>query len=308
MNSYIIPNLDQHDRQMLHDHGVVFFPWCSDIITDDTQIKKALNLLGATATKEATEIPDVFQLTLVFDPLPAPQTSAPRMDRLKTTQPTKAHSVGGGIQKSDTRQRYVSLCSSRLRDLSAQAEKQIEDRKPKLASAQNAFVQTSRKHFVGSNKLTEDQLKRSFAEQFERLLSLNKVKTVRVTNGTILVYTETLFAIDPATGNNHELGRYLIAIDTHGNNDGVRWFNLTRRVRTVQPRMNAPRVFDDGKAVVDEVKETFLELIAQFEFATVAELAIQFVETVSDDPLSNFIPKWPHAAQEPIHEQSRQRR
>jgi hypothetical protein len=63
----------------------------------------------------------------------------------------------------------------------------------------------------------------------------------------------------------------------------------------VHPGMNAPRVYPDGTACIDEIKETLLELIAQFEFATVAELAIQFVETIGEDELSKFIDKWPLA-------------
>jgi hypothetical protein len=87
----------------------------------------------------------------------------------------------------------------------------------------------------------------------------------------------------------------MIVIRTDGLDDGVRWFNSTRRVRTVQPGMNAPRVYPDGTACIDEIKETLLELIAQFEFATVAELAIQFVESVGEDDMSKFIDKWPLA-------------
>jgi hypothetical protein len=104
-----------------------------------------------------------------------------------------------------------------------------------------------------------------------------------------------LQATDPRTGVCYELGRFLVVIRTNGTNAGVSWFNQTRRVSTIQPNMNAPRVFADGSPCADEIRETLLELIAQFEFATVVELAIQFVETLVDDELSKYIDKWPRA-------------
>jgi hypothetical protein len=304
MNSYIIPNFDENDRQMLHEHGVVFFPWAEGIIFDHTQLQKSLQLLGARATQQPSDIEQVFLLTLHFDPISvaraaADSPSAAQLPSRQRANPSQTKRQLDGSQ-SDTnhsaaRRHYIEICSSRLKDLTVQSEEKIAQRKLKLASAQDHFIETMRKHFVGKAKLTEEAIRSSSIEQFERLLLVDKVRTVRVTSGAILIYTDMLYATDPATGSRRELGCFLIIIDTNGTNDGVRWLNLTRRIRTVQPGMNAPRVFEDGKAFVDEVKETLLELIAQFEFATVAELAIQFVETVSDDPLSNFINKWPEA-------------
>ncbi len=307
MNSYIIPNLDENDRQMLHEHGVVFFPWAEGIIFDQTQLEKSLQLLGATATEQASDIENVSLLNLHFDPISVARAAAnspsaaqlnQRSSRPRANQSQTKRRLDG--PQSDTnhdaaRRHYIEICSSRLKELTVQSEEKIAQRKLKLESAQEHFIETSRKHFVGKANLTEDAIRSNSIEQFERLLQVDKVRTVRVTSGAILIYTDMLYATDPATGSRRELGCFLIIINTRGTNDGVRWLNLTRRIRTVQPGMNAPRVFEDGKAFVDEVKETLLELIAQFEFATVAELAIQFVETVSDDPLSNFIYKWPEA-------------
>lgn len=284
MKSYIVPNLDNNDKQMLHDHGVVYYPWDDvSIIIGESHLEQALRLLGATATEKETEYEGFYQLTLTFTPTPnaVAQTNPRGRQYDATTQASRA--------------RYIELCSARLGDMAKQAVAKINNRKQKLVPAQEVFVKNARHHFCGSTNLPEDALKTRFSDEYDRLLAVDKVKAVRVTNGALLVFTDTLVATHPKTGKRHELGEYMIVIRTDGMDDGVRWFNSTRRVRTVQPGMNAPRVYPDGTACIDEIKETLLELIAQFEFATVAELAIQFVETVGEDDLSKFIEKWPLA-------------
>lgn len=280
MKSYIVPNLDNNDKQMLHDHGVVYFPWNNDILINPPQLEQVLQLLGATATEQETEFEGMYLLTLAFNAAPA------------TKQPTQAKR-GFNMAHAASRARYIEMCSARLGELARQAQAKVVERKQKLAPVQDVFIKTSRSHFVTTNSASEAALKANFAEQFDRLTAVEKVKAVRVTTGALLIYTDCLFARDPRTKQLHELGSYLIIIRTDGSEDGVRWYNSTRRVRTVQPGMNAPRVFADGTACIDEIKETLLELIAQFEFATVAELAIQFVENVAEDELSKFIDKWP---------------
>lgn len=284
MKSYIVPNLDSNDKQMLHDHGVVYYPWDNvSIIIGEAHLEQALRLLGATATEQATEFEGFYMLTLTFNP--APTVVAPVSGRARQYD----------MATSASRTRYIELCSARLGDMAKQAMAKVNSRKQKLSTAQETFVKYARNHFVGASSLPEDALKQRFSDEYDRLIVTDKVKAVRVTTGALLVFTDTLVATNPKDGRRHELGEFMIVIRTDGADDGVRWFNSTRRVRTVQPGMNAPRVYPDGTACIDEIKETLLELIAQFEFATVAELAIQFVETVGEDELSKFIEKWPLA-------------
>jgi hypothetical protein len=48
--------------------------------------------------------------------------------------------------------------------------------------------------------------------------------------------------------------------------------------------------------MANEIKQTFLDLIARCEFAALADLAIQFIETVNDDCAGRLVSCWPHAA------------
>ncbi|MBI4533896.1 MAG: hypothetical protein HY711_08095 [Candidatus Melainabacteria bacterium] len=278
MKSYIVCGLDNSDKGLLHNHGVVFYDWNTDIIIDQTQLEPTLSILNATATEAPTEYEDLYKLTLQFN--------------------AKAESTGDKNRVLDrahaqSRASYIQACSYRLKGLENEAQAKVSDGRQKLVSAQESFVWLARQHHLSGTRVQEDKLRQTFAEQFQRLINVPKVRAIRVSNGSILVYTDMLYARNPGTGLLHELGQYLIVIRTDGSDDALRWFNRTRRIRTIQPGMNAPRVFADGTACVDEIKETLLELIAQFEFATVVELAIQFVETITNDELSKHIEKWP---------------
>ncbi|HEY9868416.1 MAG TPA: hypothetical protein V6D08_04570 [Candidatus Obscuribacterales bacterium] len=280
MKTYIVPGLDNVDRELLHNHGVLFYPWGTEIIVDQSQLPAALQLLNATATEAPTEYEGMYMLTLQFNTMVSAESADKRaLDRAR----------------SQSRANYIQACQARLKDFLTQAQQKVSEHRKKLSPAQDSFVALARQRFLAAQGKVDERMEREFREQFQRLLATPKVRAVRVTSGALLVYTETLYARDPRTGLRHELGEYLIVIRTDGVEDGVRWFNSTRRVRTIHPGMNAPRVFANGTACADEIKETLLELIAQFDFATVAELAIQFVETLTNDELSKYIDRWPVA-------------
>ena len=281
MKSYIVTGVDDVDKRMLHNNGVVFYPWDTDIVIDQTQLDLVLSLLNATATEAATEFENMYKLTLQFNVIaPAGNTTKNRaVDRAR----------------AQSRAKYIEVCSSRLNEFLVEATTKTSEARQKLLPAQSNFVLSARLRYLADKSKPADELKREFDEQFQRLTQIPKVETVRVTNGAILIYTDTLYATNPNSGLSHELGKFLIVIHTNGDRDGVRWFNRTRRVRTVQPGMNAPRVFADGTACADEIKETLLELMSQFDFATMTELAIQFVETLTDDEPSKYIDRWPCA-------------
>jgi len=61
----------------------------------------------------------------------------------------------------------------------------------------------------------------------------------------------------------------------------------------VRDDMNAPTVFSDGQAGAAEIHATIMELIARLELSTVAELAIQFIETPENNEYGKYVSNWP---------------
>ncbi len=190
MKSYIVPGLDSTDRDLLHNHGIVFYDWNTEIIVNESQMADALQLLGATATEAATEYENMYMLTLVFN------TTAPTADGDKRALDRS---------RRQSRANYIQACQARLQDFVTQAQANVTDGRKKLGPAQDRFVMLSRQQFVAGQGTVSEQ---DLAEQFERLLEVPKVKAVRVSSGAILVYTETLTASDPRTSQTYELGEY----------------------------------------------------------------------------------------------------
>ena len=146
--------------------------------------------------------------------------------------------------------------------------------------------------FAGKT-VTSEQHRLQFAAEFDRLRDVRGVKNVTVAGNLVMLNTDILCAQHPQSGASHEIGKFLVVINLHGGKSPVRWLNGTRRVDGLRPAMNAPGVYSDGTPIFDEIQETMLELIARLELSIVAELAIQFIESVTSDLSGTHLAKWP---------------
>lgn len=139
--------------------------------------------------------------------------------------------------------------------------------------------------------------------EFDKLASLPKVRDIAVANDFINVFTETLFCKNPQTGKTYEIGQFRIQLPVDGNTTNLRWHNETRRVNAYSEKMHAPHVFPDGHACLGNASQAVAELTAAYEFAALAMLAIQFVETVNlNDAAGKHLDKWP-VVEEPAKKQ-----
>lgn len=202
------------------------------------------------------------------------------------------------------RQAYANECSARLQKSLAELEDKISNGNSKILEFQQSIVNAIR-----SVKESERQLEHLasyrgkthelYGQEFDKLLTVKGVKDMDISNGVITVFTDILYCVDPRSGKRHEIGAFHIKIFTDGSNNGVRWNNLTHRIDGNENGMHAPHIFPSGKACLGSAQEIFPELIANYEFAAVAMLAIQFVESVNtDDSAGKYIDKWPIAKKE----------
>lgn len=182
------------------------------------------------------------------------------------------------------RDRYIQVCSSRLRLNENQLRKEVN-------SSRNLIADLERKLVVEHRKWRENSLllefhesgNRSslaqFGQEFDKLTALSKVIDVKLTGDQISVYTDTLFCVNPSDGEVYEIGKFRIEIFTDGQKNGVRFFNLTNQVRGYQ----APHVNSEGKACLGNMSEVIPELIANYEYSALAMIAIQFIESYNSD-------------------------
>ena len=205
------------------------------------------------------------------------------------------------VRKAKSREDYIKQCSGRFEKLLRNTERAIVDGEKKVKRLQQELVVAIRELQGSAKKL--EQLKAAnggmdatYGAEFDKLHTIKKIKFVEVANGTVSVFTDVIYCVNPNTNRRHEIGAFRIDINVGGQNDCVRWFNLTRKVNGYKPDMNAPHVFTNGEACFGNSAEVFAELVANYEFAAAAMVAIQFVESVNiHDSAGQYIDRWPIA-------------
>lgn len=194
------------------------------------------------------------------------------------------------------RQLYMAACSSRINELIAQNRQELITRRLTIEQTQKALIRELR-----ALRLTEGRScgmgvidREVFLSEFEALVSVPRVKDIRVEDGSISVYTEMLFADDPRSGKRHELGEFVIQFLTDGQADCVRWYNLTRRVNAGRDVQQAPHVYNSGRSCLHMIKDSLVDLVSEMQFAVAAQLAIDFIEQVDvEEPDGAQLDKWP---------------
>lgn len=197
------------------------------------------------------------------------------------------------------RQSYVETSTGRLSINIEQTKRKIEEVHKEITDLQQKLLKAIRITLGAERKLsqlescaTEDL--ESYAKEFDKLITLPKVRDIHIEDGTISVYTDVLYCTNPKTGFIHEIGAFRIDINPTRKYSPVTWHNLTR---TGYSGHQAPHVGYDGVPCLGNITNTITELVARLEFVATAMLAIQFVESVNvDDPWGRHIDSWPVAS------------
>ncbi|HSI21061.1 MAG TPA: hypothetical protein VLA04_05185 [Verrucomicrobiae bacterium] len=203
------------------------------------------------------------------------------------------------------REGYITRCMAGRKGEIDKGERVVNQLDDQVKSLQSQLVDAIRKLDLEHGKLqgmrvTESETATYFAKEFNNLLSIPQVRRVESLQDRIFVYTNTLFCTDPRTDIVYEIGEFKIEIQLSGL---VRWFNTTRRVDAYLPKMNAPHVQESGEACLGNLKQVLPDLIARYEFSTVAILAIEFVQSVNvvdaNEAWGPTITSWPKAKEQP---------
>jgi hypothetical protein len=277
---YLLSGLAQAQLTALREASIEYSSWDGNTVSIPEEVlEQTLRALNMNANKTSTEFEDVVQLTL--RPVARSETLSPTVTRVLSAEQKRS------------RENYIAACSARAAEALKSARQSLEQQRREFPDRIQLFVTDKRDATFCRTVPNEEALAETFDAQFEELLQVPKVSNVRVTAQALLVNTETLYASARETGRRHEVGKFLIVIDLEGKNGGIRWFNATRRVNSIRPGMNAPNVYEDGTAYQDELLVTFYELIARLQFAPLVDMAIQFIEEVTNDDLATLINNWP---------------
>lgn len=290
MKSYLLKNLTDEQLGLLSNAGVQHYPWEDAIMIEETQLDLALAVLRATGTKTKTGYEGVYKLKLTFK---NPADKGGKSDK-DAGAVLDEETLKREKERQESRRRYIKACESRTKEILAAATNTSQSTRKKLTGAKQRFVTNKRTEVFGTTKLAgNENTAQTLVTELERVRMVRGVQAVHVVPNRLLISTEILCATDPETGFRHEVGQFLITVYLDGSNDGIRWQNNSRRVDGVRERMNAPTVFSDGTAGAAEIHATIMELIARLELSTVAELAIQFIESPEDNEYGKYVSNWP---------------
>lgn len=294
MKSYILRGVDASLRKRLTDSGVLFYELdANDVIVEPSQYSWALECLNATGSEKASaEYENMVVVTLKYGRAAAEDGKAAAAAQLAAQQAALSEQEK---LRAQARQGYIQACSARLKDAVEAATKDSAAKQQKLSPVAARLFTLARQAHVAANPPAAPGSFQRYQEEFSRIREVAKISGVRVSNGALLLFTDLVHATNPKTKERHELGKFIIIVRTDGQGEPIRWLNQTRRVDGIRPAMNAPYVLSSGAPLVSEVQETFLQLIAQLDFAIVAELAVQFLETVETNEPGKYISNWPSA-------------
>jgi len=208
-------------------------------------------------------------------------------------------------QLVETRALYIEKCTRRMRGTRDEIERVISRDRTTIADYQVALVNKIRSLQANERRLvqlladdTEDTSK--YGEEFDKLMAMEKVIGVTATDDRVDIFTDTLYC--EHEGELYDIGAFRIQV----NNTGVNMFNLTRQVRqggedSGGGRMQAPHVNYRGEACTGNTGEIWPQLVASYEYAAIAMVAIQFLESVNyDDSWGSQIKYWPKVDKEAI--------
>lgn len=218
-----------------------------------------------------------------------------------TTPEQKAERVEREARERRTRSRdqYVRECARRFEKTVHGTKESISRGHADMKSLQDQLVRRIRETQGAERKLVQLEASRptateGYGKEFDKLMTVPKVRDVRVADGVVKIFTEVLYCVDPRTKIKHEIGAF--RIDLYTTHCEVRWNNLTRKVDGYWGGANAPHVDGSGKACLGTMAEILPDLVGNYEFAALAMVAIQFVESVNvDDAAGKKINNWPVA-------------
>lgn len=193
------------------------------------------------------------------------------------------------------RERYMTVCMKRLKKNADFYSSQINAARKKIEQGRELCIEGYRElelgeaHFEKAKEIG-DKAKEKFAKEFDALVAMPKVTRVMVNEQLIEVHTDTLYCTDPRSKVEHEIGKMRIVINYE--KGSLLIFNKTRQVGS----HHAPHVFSGGSLCAGNIEGTLRELFKSYEYAAIAQVAIQFVESVNvNDGAGQNIDHWPEA-------------
>jgi hypothetical protein len=293
------------------------------VLLNEDQLATYLTTAGLDVVQRRnTDYDGVIKPYFTYIGLPSPQpedeeleeddegyaTANPFVTRLRQDDeqgtPTHQQHPRPRHDNNPTRSAYVSACGKRLGDESTALRGNHDRARRAVDVATQALVQARHDLKALEDKMAAIQQRvdwndEQFGAEFDRMLAHPRIKDVQIDGNRLVVMTHTLCCRNPETQVLHEIGEFRIEIPLTGAAAQVKWNNLSRTVAGGSGSHDAPHIPKGSSPCYGNTGETFRSLLADFQYAEAAYLAIEFVESVNiTDPWGRRLVNWPHASPE----------
>jgi len=209
--------------------------------------------------------------------------------------------TGGPVEPplEQHRAKYMEVCQSRIEATKKNYQDNFQNRQNTVKSCREQLTDAIRQ-FEMARKQYESLLTvtkvdaTKYGGEFDALCRNSSIESIKFRGNIFSIRTKRLFFVDPRSNKRHELGKMQIDIDQ--NRGSVTFRNLTQTIPGYQNGMNAPHVFADGHACWGNAESTVSQLIAMYEYASLADFLIGYLQSVNvDDPAGAKCDRWPLA-------------
>lgn len=188
---------------------------------------------------------------------------------------------------------YVQICQKRQDVLVKQTGSELEAVSKNLAAIQKNLIEHVRReaelrYSLNSLMSRQSQTGDEYETEFNRLFEIEGVESVLAKEDKLIVNTYNIYI---STRNKEgqdftfDIGKFRIEIYFNGDRGGILFFNTTRKGKGGYNNYNIhhPHVNAVGEPCLGNIKEMIGQLIAEYQFAAIVNLAIQYLETVNLD-------------------------
>ncbi len=223
------------------------------------------------------------------------------------------------MRKERSRQNFIDLCRSRQEVTLKKSLEELAVMTEEVNNLTNNIVIKVRREkelqqITKALKESADGNSEKFFAEFKQLYEIEGVESVKSLDDRLIIDTYNIFITTQKPGEKKDrtfdIGKFRIEIYFNGENGGLRFFNTTRQGKgTTENSYNLhhPHVNKSGDPCLGNITAMIGKLIAEYQFAGLTALALQFLESVNldDDAGKRIFDCWPEVkTDEPIKEAS----
>lgn len=200
-------------------------------------------------------------------------------------------------QLKASRKLYVEVCTGRHDRVLKDTAAAIKNTEQEVTKIQKSLVSNTR--LLDENRRKLKQLKamrpdkKLYSKEFDKILAMPDVKEVIISGQKISVFTKRIYIAHGRTL--RDIGNF--RIDIFSDNGYIKFYNLTRRSKNEDggeyENCHHPHVNCDGDPCLGNIEEAVPALIAEYQFAVVTILAIQYLQSYFEEDCYSKVENWP---------------